>query len=409
MPSEYAHHFGINNIPYGIASSSKHPPSVVTRLQDSVLFLDPLARTGLLSGHFGGEVLETFGKPTLNSLATLPKDDLKVLRSALQGILKNLEKLQGCVEPIENVRMHLPVEVGDFTDFSCSADHMLNAGESVTGLRNLPPSFRYLPVGYISRASGVKVSGTPFHRPWGQYRKDGSVVWAPTEQLDYELEMACIIGKPSKFGTRVKVEDTAEHIFGIVILNDWSARDIQSLEMPPLGPMNSKSFCTSVSPWVINPEALAPFRSTGNVPAREEPPNGVMTHFSGPGREGYSVDLTASVVSPKDKDSKTILCRSNLSTMYWTFEDLIAHQTCNGAFLRTGDILATGTVTGKEKKTSHGCLLELTAGGKQSYGLNNGETRTYLEDGDSVILDGISGEGVGFGDCTGTVLPAQKD
>ncbi|KAL9078796.1 MAG: hypothetical protein Q9157_002279 [Trypethelium eluteriae] len=369
MPSEYAHHFGINNIPYGIASSSKHPPSVVTRLQDSVLFLDPLARTGLLSGHFGGEVLETFGKPTLNSLATLPKDDLKVLRSALQGILKNLEKLQDCVEPIENVRMHLPVEVGDFTDFSCSADHMLNAGESVTGLRNLPPSFR----------------------------KDGSVVWAPTEQLDYELEMACIIGKPSKFGTRVKVEDAAEHIFGIVILNDWS------------GPMNSKSFCTSVSPWVITPEALAPFRSTGNVPAREEPPNGVMTHFSGPGREGYSVDLTASVVSPKDKDSKTILCRSNLSTMYWTFEDLIAHQTCNGAFLRTGDILATGTVTGKEKKTSHGCLLELTAGGKQSYGLNNGETRTYLEDGDSVILDGISGEGVGFGDCTGTVLPAQKD
>ncbi|KAL9088942.1 MAG: hypothetical protein Q9165_005999 [Trypethelium subeluteriae] len=387
MPSEYAHHFGINNIPYGIASSSKHPPSVVTRLQDSVLFLDPLARTGLLSGHFGGEVLETFGKPTLNSLAALPKDDLKVLRSALQGILKNLDKIQDCVEPIENVRLHLPVEVGDFTDFSCSPDHMLNAGEAITGLRNIPPSFR----------------------PWGQYRKDGNVVWAPTEQLDYELEMACIIGKPSEFGTRVKVEDAADHVFGIVILNDWSARDIQGLEMPPLGPMNSKSFCTSVSPWVITPEALAPFRSTDNVPAREESPNGVMTHFSGPGREGYSVDLTASVVSPKDKDSKTVLCRSNLNAMYWTFEDLIAHQTCNGAFLRTGDILATGTVTGKEKKTSHGCLLELTVAGKQSYGLNNGETRTYLEDGDSVVLDGISGEGVGFGDCTGTVLPAQKD
>lgn len=179
--------------------------------------------------------------------------------------------------------------------------------------------------------------------------------------------------------------------------------------MPPLGPMNSKSFCTSISPWVITPEALAPFRSTDGVPPREVPPNAVMTHLSGPGRQAYSIDLTASVTSPKDKNSKAIVCRSNVKNMYWTFEDLIAHQTCNGAFVRTGDILACGTVTGKEKKTSHGCLLELTVGGKESFGLNNGEKRTYLEDGDSVTLEGICGEGVGFGDCTGTVLPAQKD
>ncbi|KAI9677112.1 MAG: hypothetical protein M1822_008221 [Bathelium mastoideum] len=409
MASKYAHHFGINNIPYGIASSSKHPPGVATRLHDSVIFLGPLAQKGLLSGHFGHDVLDALTKSTLNSLASVSKDELKVLRSALQGLLKNLDKLQDCIEPVENVQMHLPVDVGDFTDFSCSPDHMLNAGEAVTGLRSLPPSFLQYPVGYISRASGVKVSGTSFHRPWGQFRKDGGVVWGPTEQLDYELEMGCIIGKPSEFGKRVKVENAADHIFGIVIVNDWSARDIQGLEMPPLGPMNSKSFCTSVSPWVITPEALAPFRSTQNVPDRQGPTTAVLTHSSGPGREAYSISLTASIVSPKGPDSRTVVCRSDVKAMYWTFEDLIAHQTCNGAFVRTGDVLATGTVTGTQKKTSHGCLLELTKGGKENFGLNSGETRTYLEDGDSVVLEGISGDGVGFGDCTGTVLPAAKD
>ena len=138
--------------------------------------------------------------------------------------MKDLDNIQDDVESIENVRMHLPVEVGDFTDFSCSADHMMNCGEAVTGLRNLPPSFKHLPVGYISRASGVKVSGTSFHRPWGQFRKGSGIAWSPTEQLDFELEMACIIGQPSEFGKRVKVEDAAEHIFGFVILNDWSGR-----------------------------------------------------------------------------------------------------------------------------------------------------------------------------------------
>ena len=173
--------------------------------------------------------------------------------------------------------------------------------------------------------------------------------------------------------------------------------------------MNSKSFNTSISPWVITPEALAPFRSTSNVPARQGPATAVMTHSSGPGREAYSIDLTASIVSQKGQDSKTVVCQSNVKCMYWTFEDLIAHQTCNGAYLRTGDILATGTVSGTEKKTSHGCLLELSVGGKESIGLKNGEKRTYLQDGDSVILEGISGEGVGFGECTGTVLPAASD
>ncbi|KAI9713160.1 MAG: hypothetical protein M1820_001145 [Bogoriella megaspora] len=408
MPSEFAHHFSINNIPYGIASSSQHSPGVVTRLNDSVVFLDAVAQAGLFGSKFETDVVDALSKTTVNSLASLPKDTLKHFRSVLQDLLRDLSKIQQCVEPVENVRMHLPVEVGDFTDFSCSADHMQNCGEAVTGLRTLPPSFLHLPVGYISRASSVVVSGTDFHRPWGQYRKDGNIVWGPTEQLDFELEMACVVGKPSNFGQRVKAEDATKHIFGIVILNDWSARDIQALEMPPLGPMNSKSFCTSISPWIITTEALAPFRSTLNVPSRETPPNGVMNHTSGIGREAYSIDLTASVASTEDANSKTVVCRSNVKTMYWTFEDLIAHQTCNGARIRTGDLLATGTVTGKEKGTSHGCLLELTVGGKQSYELKNGEKRTYLQDGDSVALEGIAGEGVGFGDCTGIVLSAQE-
>ncbi|PQE31806.1 fumarylacetoacetate hydrolase protein [Rutstroemia sp. NJR-2017a WRK4] len=398
----FSSHFSTNNIPFGIASSDAHPkPSAATRYEDTVIFLDKLAENGLLKS-LPAEAVDAFSQPVLNDFAALPKSIYQQTRSILQSLLseKGTSSLPNGTTALANdVTMHLPVSSRDFTDFSCSKDHVLNAGEAIQGKRYLPPGFLYFPIGYSGRTSSLVVSGTPVVRPKGQYKNaDGNVEYGPTQGLDYELEMACVVGKPSELGKPVDIKDADDYIFGLVILNDWSARDIQGFEMPPLGPLNGKSFGTSVSPWIITLDALKESAIKGIT--REIP---VASHLSDPNPvNSYDIRLKAELLA---NGTSTTICETNLSSMYWSFRDMIVHQTSNGCSVRTGDLLATGTISGSTHE-SHGCLLELTKGGQKSFAVGEGAERVYLQDGDAVRISALASEGVGFGECTGKILPA---
>ncbi|KAK0127673.1 hypothetical protein ONS96_007192 [Cadophora gregata f. sp. sojae] len=397
----YASHFSIANIPYGVASSVAHPAkSPATRIEDTVIFLDELAKIEAFSS-LPSEVAKAFSESTLNTFAALPKAIQKQTRTSLQELLKDPKNLpSGSTAAIQDVTMHLPVSIGDFTDFSCSKEHVLNAGEAIMKKRFLPPGFLHFPVGYTGRSSSIIVSRTPVTRPRGQYRDaKGEVVYGASQQLDYELEVGCIVGKPNALGDSIAVSDADEHIFGLVLLNDWSARDIQGLEMVPLGPLNGKSFSTSISPWVVTLDALEAFQCP--APARELK---VAPYLADSKIDNtYSIELKAELVAD---GQATTICESQLRTMYWSFRDLLAHQTSNGCNLNTGDILATGTISG-ETDTSHGCLLELTKGGEKDFDVAGGLKRKFLEDGDSIRISASCGNGVGFGECVGKVLPAR--
>ena len=295
--------------------------------------------------------------------------------------------------------MHLPLHVGDFSDFSLSRNHVLNAGVAVFGVESMPPGFLHFPIGYAGRSSSIVVSGTPVRRPLGQARSADGVAFGPSKAMDYELEVACVVGKPSQMGRPIKIDNADDHIFGYVLLNDWSARDIQGLEMNPLGPFNGKSAATSISPWIITADALEPFKSS--LPDRDiaEAPYLACADK----QSHYAVNLQVDL-SETDGTTST-LCRSQLDWLYWSFKHMIAHQTINGCAIRSGDLLATGTVSGREDSTL-GCLLEATRGGKQMVKLASGNERRYLEDGDSVRITGYAGElgsdtCVGFGECFG--------
>jgi fumarylacetoacetase len=397
----YAEHFGINNIPFGLASSkSQSTPAAATRFQDHVIFLNKLDT--ILSGV---EDLpkDVFSLDALNAFAALPRAVHQEVRQRLQQAISKDESLSdfpsGSVEPIEAVTMHLPVTTADFTDFSLSAHHVQNASEAVTGTRSTPPSFYHQPVGYAGRCSSLDISGTPVERPLGQYweGKPGAskIVFGPCKKMDYELEVGAIIGKPLPRKERVLASKADEHVFGYVLLNDWSARDIQVLEMNPLGPLNGKNAGTTISPWIVTTDALKAFETA--APAREQE---VAPHLITSGRDALDVKLEVHVSAPgaAAQDAK-VECKSNMSWMYWTIPQCIAHQAIGGCGLRTGDILATGTVSGGADD-EHGCLMEFMK-------LGTTPPRGYLEDGETVTLTGFCGGGVGFGECVAKLTPAR--
>ncbi|EPE34793.1 FAH [Glarea lozoyensis ATCC 20868] len=391
----YADHFSLNNLPFGIASSTAHPTRcVVTRLRNTVIFLDGLQGVVSLSK----DLIATLRLPTVNKLAARPKYEHKLLREILIDVLGKKTPPELHTEDVSSVQMHLPVDAAGFTDFSCSMEHCLNAGEAIMKKRVLPPGFLHFPIGYTGRTSSLVVSGTPITRPNGHFKQKEEVVDGPTRQMDYELEVAAIIGKSSTLGEPISINDADDHIFGLVLINDWSARDIQGLEMSPLGPMNGKSFATTMSPWIVTLFALEP----AEIPAR--PKDLPVSSYLRDNKQAntYDIKLEAELVT---NESTTTICRSELKWMYWTVRDLVAHQTSNGCNLNTGDILATGTISGTVE-TSHGCLLELTKGGENDFALSDGDSRTYLQDGDMIRLTAHVSEGVGFGDCCGTLLPA---
>ena len=313
---------------------------------------------------------------------------------------RNDDALTSCAVNVSEVQYHVPVRVGDFSDFSCSRDHVLNAGEAVLGKRELPPGFLHFPVGYGGRSSSILAPGMDVRRPLGQYRSPEGVVFGLSKAMDFELEVACVIGKPSNFGEPIDIDEADEHIFGFLLLNDWSARDIQGLEMNPLGPFNGKSLGTSISPWIVTADALEAYRVEGTKKDSAVAPylqsNRKASHYS----VRLGVDIEA-------EGASTTICQSQLDWLYWSVEDMIAHQTINGCPLNAGDILATGTVSGSQKG-SHGCLLEITKGGKEPIDLKKGGQRTYLQDGDAVRLTGVTPDGiVGFGFCYGQLCAGQ--
>ncbi|KAI1503556.1 fumarylacetoacetase [Biscogniauxia marginata] len=390
----YAEHFSIANIPYGIASDASHPnKAVVTRLEDLVFFLADLDLDCQMN------IQSALSQPTLNALASASKDEIRQLRTNIQSVLADKSVVEKYGKKLDSVVLHMPVAVGGFTDYSCSREHGENASEAIFGKRVNPPSFPHYPIGYSGRPSSIVVSGTPIRRPCGVYKVGDDVEYGACKALDYELEMACIIGKPTKMGEHVALKDADEHIFGLVLLNDWSARDIQAFEMMPLGPMNGKSFGTSISPWVVTLEALEPFATTR--PARETPVTAFLQEPKE--RPAYNITLEAEILS---NGKATKVCTSNVSWMYWTFRDLVAQQTVNGCNINAGDVLGTGTVSGTGDD-EHGCLLESTKGGKVEFTLVDGQKRTYLQDGDGLRMSGFAGDGVGFGDCTGFITPAR--
>ncbi|KAK0343453.1 hypothetical protein LTR94_018288 [Friedmanniomyces endolithicus] len=367
----YSSHFGLDNIPFGIASSDlHHSTACATRFKDNVIFLDNLE--GVLKGILDlPEGVLAHG--TLNAFAALPSATHRVVRERLQNLIRKDERLQslptGSVEPIGAVTMHLPVDTGDFTDMSCSMHHAQNASEAMTGKRSLPPAFLHMPIGYAGRCSSLDVSGTPVERPLGQYWTgkpgESEVGFGPCKKMDYELELAAIIGKPLPRKQRLLASQAEEHIFGYVLLNDWSARDIQGFEMIPLGPLNGKNAGTTLSPWVVTTDALRAYHTASPPPDQK-----VMPYLADTGNDALDIRL-----------------------------ECVAHQAVGGCGLRTGDLIATGTVSGAESN-EHGCLMEYMKQGRQP-------PRGYLEDGETVTLSGYCGGGVGFGECVATLTPAR--
>ena len=405
MPNTYASHFGINNIPYGIASSVRRPsPQCVTRIGDNVIFLVDLLGNETF-GDAASSLAGVFAQNTLNTFASLPKDVHSQIRLLVQRASKE-NRLGDTTESISDVKLHLPVSIGDFTDFSASANHVQNAAEAILGTRSFPPAFHKYPVGYAGRCSSICISGTGITRPHGQFTDystpEKPTIFGPCRALDYELEVGAIIGRPVAPGTLLNAIDSDEHIFGLVLVNDWSARDIQGLEMNPLGPFNGKNFATSISPWVITLDALQPY--TTPAPPRMSP---VAEFLHDPKSINYKINLEVELVRA-GRSSTT--CKVGFETMYWTFRHMLAHHTVGGCGLRTGDLVASGTVSG-EKDEEHGCLLELTMNGKKVWKLDDGKELRFLNDGDLVRCTGVLGnanDGVGFGECVGEILPARK-
>ncbi|KAF9733982.1 hypothetical protein PMIN06_005188 [Paraphaeosphaeria minitans] len=402
MAGTYTSHFGINNIPYGIARSSKRSaPQAVTRIGDEVIFLAELSKQAPLA-EISANLSSIFAEKTLNTFAAQPKNVHVQTRAAIQEAYKNsLHKEYS--EDIKDVELLLPVQVGDFTDFSVSRDHVTNAPKALFGKPQLPHTFHNFPLGYAGRCSSIYVSPTPVTRPIGQFLENGKATFGASRALDYELEVGAIVGRPLAGDADIYAKDMDEHIFGLVLVNDWSSRDIQGCEMrDPLGPFKGKNFGTSVSPWVVTLEALKVFEAP--APAHEEP---VVTFLDDPNSTSYNLTIEAEIVR---KGSTTTVCKVAFAqTMYWTFRQMLAHNAIGGCPLNTGDLLASGTVSGPSE-SELACLMELTMNGKEPKKLSDGSDLRYLEDGDTVRFTAVAGDssaGVGFGECIGTVKPAR--
>jgi fumarylacetoacetase len=308
--------------------------------------------------------------------------------------------------PRGEAELLLPVEIGDYTDFYSSREHATNVGALFRGPENaLPPNWLHLPIAYHGRASSVVAGGTDLRRPCGQIKPDDAPapLFGPSRAVDFELEMGYFVGVGNELGEPIPVERAADHLFGMVLVNDWSARDIQKWEYVPLGPFLAKNFGTSISPWVVTLDALEPFRCAG--PPQDPPP---LAYLQSGGRRAYDIHLEVSLKSARMSEP-AVVCRSNFRHLYWDVRQQTAHHTVGGCNLRTGDLLASGTISGPGPD-ARGCLLERTAGGKNPLSLPDGTTRRFLEDGDRVTLTGwCQGDGfrVGFGEVTGRLLPAR--
>lgn len=398
--------FSAYNLPYGIFSRAGGNPGVGVAIGEWIIDLTAVAQLGLLSEWEGA--VSVFEQNVLNDFIALGRPAWQRLRAILQQWLTDEESpLRAVADRVlvrqTEARMHLPVRIGDYTDFYSSLEHATNVGKLFRPDNPLMPNWKHLPVAYHGRASSVVISGTPVYRPQGQILPAGAEVpvFSPTRALDYELELGFIIGKDSALGRPVAADEAEEYLFGCVLVNDWSARDIQRWEYQPLGPFLSKNFATSISPWVVTLDALAPFRTEG---PRQEPTPLPYLQTS----DACNFDLELQVAIKSAGQPESTICRTNARYLYWNVGQQLAHHTITGCNLNIGDLIATGTISGPEEG-SNGCLLELTQVGTRPVALKGGEQRTYLLDGDEVVMRGYaSGAGyrVGFGEVRGKILPA---
>lgn len=389
--------FSIHNIPFGIGSVAGGPCFACTRIGDYVLNLSALATTGFFKNII--DDLNVFDQPVLNDFIKLGKSVTREVRTSLQKTLTDetsrLKDFPELFRPVEDIVMHLPVRIGDYTDFYSSIEHATNVGKMFRDPENaLLPNWRHLPVGYHGRSSSIVVSGTPVRRPWGQIKpKDSdSPIFSPTQRLDFELEVGFIIGKDSYLGSSISTSDAEDYIFGLVLFNDWSARDIQQWEYVPLGPFLAKNFASSMSPWIVTLEALNDFRVQGPVQNPE-----VLPYLRYEGLKNYDIQLEVGITPAGFEES--VVTRSNFKYMYWNMCQQLAHHTSNGCNVRVGDLMASGTISGSEPE-SFGSMLELSWGGKNPLSLTNGQQRSFIEDGDRVTIRGWSANNrmrVGFG------------
>lgn len=399
--------FTIHNLPFGIFSVGNGKPKLGVAIGDQILDLAGAARQGFFDKM--GIEKSIFSKSTLNPFISLGKTKTNKIRYKIQQWLSSprsrLRQFPKLLVAQSAATMHMPIEVGDYTDFYSSIEHATNIGTMFRDPNNaLLPNWRHLPVGYHGRASSIVVSGTPVHRPKGQVLPKGESqpVFQATGRLDFELEMAFIVGKNTKLGSPIEVEDAENYIFGMVLFNDWSARDIQKWEYVPLGPFLGKSFASSISPWIVTMEALEHFRVRG---PKQDPK--VLPYLRSKGPGNYNINLEVAI-QPKGGE-ETRVSKSNFRYMYWNMRQQLAHHTVNGCNVKVGDMMASGTISGKNPK-SYGSMLEISWAGTKPVEMKDGSTRVFIKDHDTVIMRGYAeknGIRVGFGEVSGMVLPSK--
>lgn len=399
------HPFPLNNLPYGVFSTEGTDPRPGVAIGDMILDMEAAEADGLITLAD----YPLFDVPFWNELMEEGPAVWAALRARLNALLaedaSERDKVEPLLVPMAEAELHMPFAVSEFTDFYAGRHHATNVGTMFRGAENaLPPNWLHIPIGYNGRASSVVVSGTEIRRPWGQLKSPDQDLPAflPSRRFDLELEMGAIVGMTSD--GPVSVEEADDMIFGYVLLNDWSARDIQAWEYQPLGPFQAKATATSISPWIVTKAALEPFRV--DTPERQFE---LLDHLKDAGPMLYDIKLAVDL-APEGQPATTI-ARTNYREMYYSSAQQLAHHSTSGCPMNVGDLLGSGTISGATKP-ERGSLLELSWGGKESLTLDTGEERAFLEDGDTLTLKGFAeGDGyiIGFGDCTGQLLPALDD
>ena len=400
--------FPLNNLPYGVFSVGDGDLRCGVAIGDRIIDVTGLEAAGILRADPAADVLDA---PVWNDFMELGSSVWADFRARLQAMLAEgadeaiQESLTTYSVPMSDATLHMPFRVAEYTDFYAGRHHATNVGTMFRGPENaLPPNWLHIPIGYNGRASSVLVSGTDVRRPWGQLKgpNDDKPRFAPSARFDIELEMGAVVGTAS--AGPLTVAEAEANIFGYVLLNDWSARDIQAWEYQPLGPFQAKATATTISPWIVTAQALEPFRC--DTPAREVE---LLEHLKDNGPMLFDIDLEVTL-APQGQTATTI-ARTNYNEMYYSSAQQLAHHTTSGCAMRTGDLLGSGTISGPQKE-NRGSLLELSWGGKEPLTLDTGEPRTFIEDGDTLTLKGAAhGDGytIGFGDCVGQLLPALSD
>ncbi|WP_020682789.1 fumarylacetoacetase [Marinobacterium rhizophilum] len=413
--------FPIQNLPF---ASFRHKGSNESfrggvAIGDQILDLAAARTSGLFDGLVA-EALNAAAQPTLNHFMGMGKTAWSSLRLALSRALRSgseaEETLKDCLIAQSRAEYSLPCSIGDYTDFYTSVYHATSVGSLFRPDNPLLPNYKWVPIGYHGRASSIGVSGQTFHRPKGQTKAPDAAQpsFGPCKRLDYELEIGIFMGTGNSLGDPVSIDEADDHVFGICLFNDWSARDIQAWEYQPLGPFLSKNFASTISPWLVTMEALAPYRTAFSHPAEDPQPLPYLSSDANSQQGALDIQLECLLQTEQmriEGQEPTRLSQSSFKHSYWTIGQMVAHHTVNGCNLQPGDLLGSGTQSGPAHEEA-GSLLELSAGGKQPFTLPNGETRTFLEDGDAVVMRGHctkpGAARIGFGEVVGTVLPARR-